>query len=346
MTFDVVICTYNRPQEVIRLINEIKKCELTPAKIIVVDSSEKDNSDIGNADDVIYVKSAHKNQPYQRFLGSTLSQSELITFFDDDLMIRDNRIFNYLLSAFEENGVVGACTGLEYEVVDKQNGSSNDNNIPVILSKLLSIIRRISIGKRLQPGEMWLLGMDTPKNEDSPYVEYTGGGDAPTFKRGILSYLFDDFLFSLYENGLGKGEDKYFSMKALVFGKIRYINRICLLHPPVGNSHYFKNLIRYRKNSMRTRLILSLRYAGMKGIFKPFVYLHYSWFAFWTFIYDSLLLVFQPGKRNLHTLYGNLSGYFCTMYFMMVKRRSLGRDIDWQYEVEKDKQQVLETAMV
>jgi len=339
MTFDVVVCTYNRPKEVVRLIGEIMDCERLPDKIIVVDSSEVDSAEIRHVDKVVYVKSSHKNQPYQRLLGSSVSDSEIVTFFDDDLKITDKKIFNYLIDAFNEEIVVGSCVKLIYEETDKE--TANKNKDSVILNNVLSVIKRVAIGKKLKPGEMWLLGMDTPKNEESPYVEYVGGGDAPTFRRDILKYLFDDFLFSLYERGIGKGEDKYFTMQALKYGRIRYTNKVCLAHPPLGNSFYFENIIKYRKNSMRTRLLLSLRYAELKDIFKPFVHLHYTWFAFWTFIKDVILLMFKPAKQNYQTLLGNIAGYFSAIVFLVQKKGNLGNDINWNNEIEKDIQKTV-----
>ena len=209
MNFDVIICTYNRPLEVIRLIAEIQGCNLLPEKIIIVDSSDHYSIEIAEKEGVCYIKSSHKNQPYQRYLGCRVSTSDLITFFDDDLKITDKNIFNYLTNAFAEQDVVGSCVGLAYEELHNEDRTKKQVKGSGAARLLLSLMKMIAIGKRLKPGEMWLLGMDTPKNEQSYYVEYIGGGDAPTFKREITDELFDDFLFSLYEKKLGKGEDKY-----------------------------------------------------------------------------------------------------------------------------------------
>ena len=92
MSLDVVICTYNRPQKVVELITQLQDCIIAPSQIIVVDSSDKTNTDLRNKSGIKYIQSNHKNQPYQRFLGVNQSTSEYILFLDDDMEILDEHV--------------------------------------------------------------------------------------------------------------------------------------------------------------------------------------------------------------------------------------------------------------
>ncbi len=60
-------------------------------KIIVVDSSDKTlgNDEIKNNSSVVIIRSSHKNQPYQRLVGSVASRADYILFLDDDMEIID-----------------------------------------------------------------------------------------------------------------------------------------------------------------------------------------------------------------------------------------------------------------
>jgi len=85
------------------------------------------------------------------------------------------------------------------------------------------------------------------------------------FRREIIYYLFDGLLFTLYEKGIGKGEDKYISMKAVKYGKLAFIGKQCILHPS-HPSHYFTNVESFAKRELFSRYVLSLRYAEIHGI--------------------------------------------------------------------------------
>ncbi len=65
--FQVVIASYNRKENIVRLAKSINQCTIKPRNIIVVDATEDENNELKLIDNVIYIhKLKHKNQPYQR----------------------------------------------------------------------------------------------------------------------------------------------------------------------------------------------------------------------------------------------------------------------------------------
>jgi glycosyltransferase involved in cell wall biosynthesis len=96
MLIDIVICTYNRSDKVNFLVLSILKIKEGFNKIIVIDSSDIDNDFLKSENEVLYTKSNHKNQPYQRYVGFLLAQSEYILFLDDDMELVHNRVFEVL----------------------------------------------------------------------------------------------------------------------------------------------------------------------------------------------------------------------------------------------------------
>ena len=72
----IIICTYNRPNIVVKLISLLRKQTIDPNEIIVVDSSDTLNKSLADDNDIKYIQSSHKNQPYQRYLGFLCSSNK------------------------------------------------------------------------------------------------------------------------------------------------------------------------------------------------------------------------------------------------------------------------------
>ena len=66
---DIIICTYNRPQKILELVHSLLPNKSYFNRIIVVDSSDSKNKELAELNELVYIKSNHKNQPYQRLLG-------------------------------------------------------------------------------------------------------------------------------------------------------------------------------------------------------------------------------------------------------------------------------------
>ena len=74
----------------------MSSCRPAPRKIIIVDSSDEENVKIQELENLIYIRSNHKNQPYQRYLGYQYAEAEYLLYLDDDMEIQQNDFFGIM----------------------------------------------------------------------------------------------------------------------------------------------------------------------------------------------------------------------------------------------------------
>jgi glycosyltransferase involved in cell wall biosynthesis len=334
--FDIVITTYNRPAFIESLVKQINQCSLLPQKIIIVDSSETENKKIRKLEKVVYVRTSHKNQPYQRFLGLNISKEEIVIFFDDDVQILDIDLFKYLTESFNDKSIVGAtlkfsdaeknATSLSMGIIEKQSNKS----------LLHSLFWTLTGAPPIKNNHIWLAGLKGSYDYSLGYTEAIGGPGTLAFRRKIAFHLFNVLLFSMYEKKLGKGEDKYISMEALKYGKIALIDKVCLFHPPHSSS-YFKNVYSFAHRDIYSRLWLSKRIAGVKNYSSFVVHLHYYWYAMWRIIIAGIHTLYSPKKANFDRFKGRCKGVWDTFVIPM-KTEYLTPGINWQKELVQDLQ--------
>jgi glycosyltransferase involved in cell wall biosynthesis len=340
MMFDIIITTLNRPDFIVSLVNEINSCDSPlPINIIVIDASAMDNIKVQKLDRVKYIKSSHKNQPYQRYLGYLLSEEPIILFLDDDIKILDKKLFQYIISRINDPGIAGATMKF---IGDGENAidiaTDTNNRIKVKEHKILQVLWSITGAPRVKKNGIWLAGLVGPTDDKIEYIEAFAGPGGMAFRREIVPNLFDDLLFSLYEIGLGKGEDKYISMAAIKYGKLAFIGNTCLLHPS-HPSNYFKDLTSFSQREIFSRFVLSKRYAETINIAFWKVKIHFYYYAFWRILISLLTCTINPQKHNIQKLKGKFIGVF-----YIIKKRlnaySLCPNLSWQAELDSDIRQI------
>jgi len=332
--FDIVIATYNRPNFLKSLVDQIKDCTLLPRRIIVVDSSDIKNIEIQNTDRVIYIRSSHKNQPYQRYLGYKASEEEFIVFFDDDVKILDKDLFKYLLGSFQEKNTVGSTLRFTSEEVSSVDRSMGTENIKLNNTFITKHLWALTGAPKIKSNGIWLAGLKGDYNYSLGYTEAVGGPGTLAFRRDIVDRLFDDVLFAMYERKLGKGEDKYISVGALKYGKIALVNKICLYHPP-HDSSYFDDVYSFARREIYSRLWLSKRIASVKNISPVFMYLHYYWYAAWRIVMAAMHTLISPQKKNLDRFSGRVKGVLDTIVIPMTTEY-LCPSIIWEEDLARD----------
>jgi glycosyltransferase involved in cell wall biosynthesis len=241
MKLDIVITTYNRPSSVIALVNSIVENNQYVNKVIVVDSSETRHVQLSEICGVRLIYSDRKSQPYQRYLGYLETESDVVCFFDDDIIIKEKSLFYDLLCEFRDNEVVGVSARINYEtsiLINKKNKISSE------------------IGN----GTISWLGRTEPLPNIRTSVKYFPG-PCMAYRREIVSFLFDQEMFELFEKKRAMGEDKAISMRASKFGKLHYLgHKVYLLHPPI-ESTYFNDEISFISKTIYSRLWLSIIYS-------------------------------------------------------------------------------------
>ena len=277
--FDIVIATYNRPQNVISLVNQILSLNYGPERLIVVDSSDVYNEKLFNNNKVKYLKSTYKAQPYQRYVGLLSSDSEYVFFLDDDLEILCHSVFTDIINVFNENeNIVGVAGKVDYKsglfVQDTLKSYSR------YLGKLKPFLEKISLNYTPQYGRISINGNGGGYPLTSSFVDYFPGPNM-AFKREVALNLFDENLFEAYTMKIGKGEDKYLSMRANLYGDLYCLaNKYYFNHPPIESS-YNSGLREFQTKQSFSRFMLMKQYMNVfynLNHFTIFVYLWYSFF--------------------------------------------------------------------
>jgi glycosyltransferase involved in cell wall biosynthesis len=256
----IIVTSLDRRVEVERLVKQIMDCEIhKPFEIICVNASfilyKFDFTDKTNFREI---KSNKKNQPYQRLLGAELAKYDYLIFFDDDLQIIDNKIFGYLIAPFsKDNNVVstGIREVFEGEEINYITDGRKEENSKSFISKFLYIF------KKWQPGDSWLIGCEPYQVHKADYVESFHSGNVPCVRKDVFLKSYDRRFLLLFDKKKGKGEDKVFSLRANKFGKLRIVNKACVMHPRENASFYSVDYITWRMEILKSRFYCADAYS-------------------------------------------------------------------------------------
>lgn len=301
---DVVIPTFNRHEKVKELIGQLLPLQAQNriANIIVVDSSDITLSITSvSSQRISIIRSSHKNQPYQRFLGAKASRADYILYLDDDMEIVDDS-FCEELNSWSEKGVAGV--NLKF---------TNDNTFLAKLKKsivpqkgLPSVIRTLSGYPLIKPNTVWLTGLRGSRISDQE-IEYVNGG-VFFAKRELLYNNLSFILFDIYDKGLGKGEDTITGYALSCHGKIIAHAKTYFYHNDQGNSVYTRDHYKFSKRVAYSRLFLSFEYARLTGKSSVVAFIHYQWYSFWRIMGLVLNFSLKPGKYQFQRITGYIWG--------------------------------------
>lgn len=323
--FDIIITTYNRPERVAKFIDEILKCEQLPCNVIVVDSSELPNEDLPRKFKVKYIRSSHKNQPYQRYLGASISSSKILCFFDDDLEITDPNIFKLILEPFNKSEIVGSSIAIDYH--SSISTKINDGFINP-QSSITKLFLRLTGVRYPENGRISYLGMAGAKPTQKQYVDFFYG-PCMAFRRGVFMNTFYDDLLSLFEIKSGMGEDKIISMRASTYGKLLFNPTICLYHPAV-ESTYFSNLRNFTFKTQYSRALLNRVFTEVKNKNYLISTLNLYWYNLGRLIIALITLMIKQNSQSKDRFVGLLKGTKFNMNYYNLKK------IDWHSEIQND----------
>jgi len=239
MNFTLIICTYMRPDPLLKLLNSVKEQTLYPNEILIIDGSTNneteailENNKFQNLQ-YFQVSATERGLTKQRNLGisKVSSDSKVICFLDDDTILESN-YFEELIKTYvifpHALGVGGYITNeVSWEKV-------SDNYIPTIREFFYD-------GWRKKDGSRFVLrkklGLDT--NVKPGFMpEFSNGRsigclppsgkiyEVEQFMGGVASYrknVFESFSFSTYFEGYGLYEDADFTLRLSKTGKL-YVN--------------------------------------------------------------------------------------------------------------------------
>lgn len=206
----LVIPTYQRPIDIVRLLKKIVELPDQPGEVVIVDGSsdnetEKNISQFSKGIDLrfnlIYVRS-QKGLTRQRNVGIDVSSYPFIFFLDDDCLPEPN-YFCHTREVFlkDISQTVGAVSGLVLNEIDKP------------MPGRWRLRLRLGLVPKLQPKFYYPSGTSIPKSEVKPFsgvkhIEILDGCSM-TFRRSALEKnRFSEFFF-----GYSLGEDVEISLR-------------------------------------------------------------------------------------------------------------------------------------
>ncbi len=330
LTFDVVITTYNRPDEVHRLTAQILECESKPGWIIVVDSSDIQNEELANNPSVLYIRSSHKNQPYQRLLGAMASKADVVVFLDDDLVITNSNIFTLLMAPLQDREIVGSSVAFQYIQSSHYNSSYHQNSL------MIKLILSITGVPSPSQGTVSRLGVVGLKPLQSGCVQ-TFHGAVMAFRKEVFLSNLPISLFALYEVKLGKGEDKIISMINSKSGRLFFNPEVCLLHPE-NDSSYLDTDFGFNVRVTYSRLYHSKVYAECysKKFWVEVILFHY--YTLWRWLIAGFKCLLNPSRPKWQKFAGITYGWWLSV-ILRQRPESLTPGIDWESELLKDIEQ-------
>jgi len=255
MKFALIICTYNRPQSIARLLVSIESQNLLPNEIIVVDGSHEKNKTLVDNNfkmplTYYLVSEVDRGLTKQRNFGLSKVSPEMdvICFLDDDVVLNPDyfqQVINTFISENRSVGVGGyAINEVKWDLCDKEgkvqrgkfycDGYIRDEPLRDRLRSFFGL------NSDLSPGNMPSFGHGRSSLPPSglTYEVDLLIGMAMSFKKS----LFDKIQFSEFFQGYGLYEDADFSLRAAQLGKL-YINTNAQLehhHEPAGRPNMFK----------------------------------------------------------------------------------------------------------
>jgi glycosyltransferase involved in cell wall biosynthesis len=303
--FDVIITTCNRPSRVKQLVTHLWQLLRTGrlrGRVIVVDSSERVSSfpeEFGT--NVLVLKSPHRNQPFQRYLGLAASRAEYVLFLDDDMEIVDES-FCEKLEGLLQPGVVGI--NLKFRNENRFLSELERTILPK--NGFISLLRWLSGYPQLEPNRFGLAGNRGVRSDDAPIEFFSGGSFLARRDKmftGISSQLFD-----IYQKGLGKGEDAIIGFGLSRQGIIRAHGETFFFHNDQGNSVYTSSIFKFNRRVAYSRLLLSFEYCRLARKPKLLGFVHYLWYSIGRIAGTLLNLLVNPRKSKLAGATGYISG--------------------------------------
>jgi glycosyltransferase involved in cell wall biosynthesis len=309
MTIDLVICTYNRPQQVVELVQQVLDCDPLPNAILIIDSSDEENQEIQHMPRVRYLRSNHKNQPYQRYLGYSISSADILLYLDDDMEIIHKNILHTVAQRFAQDQEI---VGLALHFQNKQQEHSL-SRVPTSTlfhkrSGLKKMMGWLTGYPQLLPGSYGRCGNRGPHPTESGYTMLISGG-AFAAKRSALYINFNFQLFDLFETKMGMGEDGILGYTLLQQGKLFYESNLQCWHNDNQPSNYAHQLRSYAKRVLFSRLYLSLEKARLDGTSLRFARTHYAWYGWWRLVGYAVNYLRHRKEARKEIFMGSLEGY-------------------------------------
>ncbi len=258
MTFSLIICTYMRPEPLLKLLQSVREQSLYPSEIIIVDGSTNNETELILQENIFlnlqyYLASEDKRGlTKQRNFGisKASNNSEIVCFLDDDTVLEPNyfeeilAIYNKFPEAFGVGGYIineenWQFVGENYKPKYNEfyfDGYKIKEAIRFIARKFLGLDSNVPPGFSPNFSHGRSVSFLPPTNKVYPVLQFMGG--VSSFRKSV----FDNFQFSTYFEGYGLYEDADFTLRVSKSGKL-YLNTAAKLshyHAPSGRPNQYQ----------------------------------------------------------------------------------------------------------
>ncbi|APY00719.1 glycosyltransferase family 2 protein [Lacinutrix venerupis] len=255
MKFALIICTYMRPQPLLKLLQSVRAQTMYPNSILIIDGSTDIKTETilnkNNFENLSYYKVDESNRGLtkQRNYGINLVEddTEIICFLDDDIILTPN-YFEALIGTYKTKPNALAVGGyITNEIVwQKQNTTNNANYfyydgwqrkepLRFKIRRLFGVLPDVPPGFMPTFSNGRSVSFLPPSGKIYPVEQIMGG--VSSYKKDVFNHLS----FSTYFEGYGLYEDADFSLRLAKTGKL-YINTAAQLahyHDASGRPNKF-----------------------------------------------------------------------------------------------------------
>jgi GT2 family glycosyltransferase len=233
MKTTLIICTYKRPEAILKLLLSVEKQTVYPDQILVIDASEDALTEAvcteNNSENLDYfrVSEEHRGLTKQRNFGvsKTAENIEIIAFLDDDIVLEAD-YFEKILQAYirfpEALGVGGYITNeVEWTKGNAPNADyfEYDGYYRKDGSRFL-LRKKLGLAPDRPPAHL----PDFSHGRSVSFLPPSGEVyEVEQFMGGVASYrksVFEQIAFSTYFEGYGLYEDADFTLRLSNMGKL------------------------------------------------------------------------------------------------------------------------------
>ncbi len=257
MKFALIVCTYMRPQPLMRLLHSVRSQTLLPSQVIIVDGSLNDDSlnelKTFSLNGLEYFKVGNEDRGLtkQRNFGiDRVSEDiDVVAFLDDDVVL-DNQYFKQLASTYQEYpnalGVGGYITNeVAWQLQNENSNGPHFYNFDGYVRKESSrykLRKKLGLDHHTQPGTYPPFG----HGRSIGFLPPSGKTyKVDLFMGGVASYpkqIVDAHKFSTFFEGYGLYEDAEYTLRLSNEGSL-YVNTLATcqhFHAPDGRPNHYK----------------------------------------------------------------------------------------------------------
>lgn len=304
----LVVCTYCRSASLNRFLDSLRKQELIPEQLLIIDASP-DNLTKDIILDLKTIERLCKNQlvycqvtdplrglTRQRNLALELATNTSVAFFDDDILLEANCLKHLNNALTSDDSFVGMSAFILHQ-----------NTKPGIHWKLMRMFKAVP---DLYPGRYHRSGISVPlrllEKPDGIFITDRLPGGCTLWRTNLARQVrfSDDF------TGYGRGEDIDFSLRIARFGKLGVCGsaHVQHIHEPSGRPN----------PASLARMTFQNRYAIYRKTFPKCSWTDIGWF-FYSQTLDSTISVFSyfyysRWRDGIHFLIGSVQGMLDVLF--------------------------------